>query len=96
MQLDNENDFIKCRSNEEVNDLISTHNLDFTFLTKTWLDRNGAVVLIETASPNFKLIQTTRSDKRGNAIAAVFSSIYSCKEIPPWGIHVFLNTLVYR
>lgn len=72
-----------------VNDLISNHNLDFTLLTETWLDRNGTVALIETAPPNFKFIQTTRSDKRGGGIAAVFSDIYSCKEIPLGGIHVF-------
>lgn len=68
-----------------VNDLISTHNLDITLLTETWLDRNGTVALIETAPPNFKFLQTTRTEKRGGGIAAVLSDSYSCKEIPPFG-----------
>lgn len=68
-----------------VNDLISTHNLDITLLTETWLDRNGTVALIETAPPNFKFLQTTRTEKRGSGIAAVLSDSYSCKEIPPFG-----------
>lgn len=51
---------------------MSTHNLNFISLTETWLDKNGAITLFETAPPNFCFIHTIRSDKRGGGIAAVF------------------------
>ncbi len=64
-----------------INELISSHSLDFTLLTETWLDINGAATLIETVPLNFSFFHTTRNDRRGGGIAAVFSDIYGCKEV---------------
>ena len=40
-----------------INDLISTHDLDFLLLTETWLNEaNSAVTLIESAPPNYDFL----------------------------------------
>ncbi len=59
-----------------INDLITTNNLDFMFLTETWLEDNcSATVLTETAPPNFNFI----SVRRGGGVAALFKDVYQCK-----------------
>lgn len=39
-----------------INDLVSEHKLDFIFLTETWLNSDGASLLIEASPPNYSFI----------------------------------------
>lgn len=56
-----------------INNLISSYNLDFMFLTETWLDKNtGNVVLTESAPPNYKFESETRENKKGGGVCAIF------------------------
>lgn len=64
-----------------VNDLISTHQLDFLFLTETWLENDcNATVLIETAPPCFNFFNVSRVGKRGGGVAALFQDTFECKQ----------------
>ena len=62
-----------------INDLISENKLDFIFLTETWLQSDGASLLIETSPPNYNFIHSTREGKRGGGLAAIFSDTFKCK-----------------
>ena len=65
-----------------VNDLITTSQLDYMFLTETWLEQNNsATVLIETAPPNYNFFDVCRSGKRGGGVAAVFKNAFQEKQI---------------
>ncbi len=66
----------------EINDLITTNNLDFMFLIETWLEDNcSATVLTETAPPNFNFISVCRTVRRGGGVAALFKDVYQCKQV---------------
>jgi len=55
-----------------INDLICAYNLDFLFLTETWLDlANNASALIESAPPNYNFMSSIRSNKKGGGIATI-------------------------
>ncbi|KAL0151420.1 hypothetical protein M9458_053206, partial [Cirrhinus mrigala] len=67
--IDNLNLFLNIRSLKNkcflINDLITTYNLDFMFLTETWLEDNcSATVLNETAPPNFTFMSVCRAVRR--------------------------------
>ena len=56
-----------------INSLISSYNLDFMFLTETWLDKNtGNAVLIESSPPHYTFESETRQNQRGGGICAIF------------------------
>lgn len=62
-----------------INNLISSYNLDFMFLTETWLDKNtGNAVLTESAPPNYKLESETRENKKGGGVCAILHIIWLC------------------
>ena len=63
-----------------INDLISTNNLDFLFLTETWLDSvNHNITLIESAPPNYLFLGVNRENRRGGGIATIFKDSFHCK-----------------
>lgn len=66
-----------------VNDIISSYNLDFMFLTETWLtEDSSATILNETAPEKFGYLTTCRSGRKGGGVAALFKDIYiSAKKI---------------
>lgn len=56
-----------------INNLISSCNLDFMFLTETWLDTDtGNAVLIESSPPNYTFESETRKNLRGGGVCAIF------------------------
>lgn len=56
-----------------ISNFISSYNLDFMFLTETWLDsRTGNTVLIESTPPNFKFLSETRKNKKGGGVCTFF------------------------
>ena len=65
-----------------INDFIIKRNLDFMFLTETWLnENNSASVLIETAPPNFHFISSVRELRKGGGVATLFKDVYQCKQL---------------
>lgn len=65
-----------------VNDIISSNNLDFMFLTETWLDTgNCSTTLIETAPPNYLFLNSVREGRKGGGIAALFNSEFVCSQM---------------
>ena len=65
-----------------INDFIIKHNLDFMFLTETWLDHNNsAAVLIESAPPNFSFMSENRVNKKGGGVAILFNDSFQCTQI---------------
>lgn len=65
-----------------INDFIIKQNLDFMFLTETWLDQdNTAAVLIETTSPNFSSMSEARVHKKGGGVAILFNDSLQCKQM---------------
>ena len=60
--------------------MISSCELDFLFITETWLDiDNQKQILIESAPPNFKTLDVVRSHKKGGGIASFFRDNFNCK-----------------
>lgn len=65
-----------------VNDMIMTYNLDFLFLSETWLtEYNCNAILNEAAPTNFSFINKCRGGKKGGGVAVIFKSVFQCKEI---------------
>ncbi len=66
----------------QINDLITTNNLDCMFLNETWLeDTCSATVLNETAPPNFNFTSVCRTVSMCGGGAALFKDVYQCKQI---------------
>uniref|UniRef100_A0A3B3HFB5 Reverse transcriptase domain-containing protein n=1 Tax=Oryzias latipes TaxID=8090 RepID=A0A3B3HFB5_ORYLA len=62
-----------CNKSFLINNLISSFNLDFMFLTETWLDKNtGNIVLVESTPPNYKHESEIRENKKGGGVSALF------------------------
>ena len=65
-----------------INDFINEHNLDFMFLTETWLSQdNSAAVLIESTPPNYSFFSEARVHKRGGGVATLFKDSFQCKNM---------------
>ena len=47
------------------------------FLTETWLDSRGTLTLTD----NFEFLNIFRSDRRGGGVAALFSGMFSCRQL---------------
>ena len=63
-----------------INDFITKHNLDFMFLTETWLDQSN-VALIESAPPNYNFVSEPRLHKKGGGVATLFRDCFQCKQM---------------
>ena len=65
-----------------INDFITSHNLDFLFLTETWLDnKNSAAIVIEATPPNFNTFTVSRDGKKGGGVAALYRNKFQCKQV---------------
>ncbi len=64
-----------------VNDIIMTYNLDFLLLSETWLTECSCDTILNEAAPkNFSFMKKCRSGKKGGGVAAIFKSLFQCKE----------------
>ena len=64
-----------------INDFITEHNLDFMFLTETWIEQNNsAAVLIESTPPNFSFMSQERMHKKGGGVAILFNDSIQCRK----------------
>lgn len=78
-----------------INDYIVQHNLDFMFLTETWLSQdNGAAALIESAPPNFSFISEARVNKKGGGVAILFNENFQCRRMSYGNFRSFENAAV--
>ena len=65
-----------------INDFITEHNLDFMFLTETWLDQNNSTaVLVESTPPNYSFISEARVNRRGGGVAVLFKNSFQFKKL---------------
>lgn len=65
-----------------INNLITSHNLDFMLLTETWLDSiTGAAALSESVPARFNFMNVARADRKGGGLAALFRVAFQCKQL---------------
>ena len=65
-----------------VNDVIMTYDLDFLLLSETWLTECSCCAILNEAAPtHFSFMNKCRTGKKGGGIAAIFKSVFQCKEI---------------
>ena len=64
-----------------LRDFFSSHNLDFLFLTETWLKSNDNVVMNAMCPTNCKFISDPRPSGKGGGLAAVFKQQFSCSSV---------------
>ena len=65
-----------------VNDVIVTYDLDFLLLSETWLTECSCCAILNEAAPtNFSFMNKCRTGKKGGGVAAIFKSVFQCKEI---------------
>ena len=65
-----------------IHDFITSRNLDFLFLTETWLDnKNSAAIVIEATPPNFNSFNVSRDGKKGGGVVALYRNKFQCKQV---------------
>ena len=65
-----------------VNDVIMTYDLDFLLLSETWLTECSCCAILNEAAPtNISFMNKCRTGKKGGGVAAIFKSVFQCKEI---------------
>lgn len=64
-----------------LNDLISTHDLDFLMLTETWLKPGDNSAFSELLPPGYSFLSTPRVSSQGGGLASVFKHL-SCRLLP--------------
>ena len=62
-----------------LNDLITSHKLDFLILTETWLKTGDCSHLIELCPPQYSYFNSPRSTGRGGGLAVAYSNLFKCK-----------------
>lgn len=53
-----------------INDIISEHNLDFMFLTETWLSVDGTAMMSEKCPPGYNYFYSIMEGKKGGRLAS--------------------------
>ncbi|KAF7649941.1 hypothetical protein LDENG_00133700, partial [Lucifuga dentata] len=64
-----------------LNDFISSHNIDFLFLTETWLRVGDLSSFIELCPPNYSFFNSPRLNGHGGGLAVFFREHFSCSFI---------------
>ena len=65
-----------------INDFITEHNLDFMFLTETWLDQNNSTAaLIESTPPNYSFLSEARVNRRGGGVAVLLKNSFQFRRL---------------
>ncbi|KAL6461735.1 hypothetical protein MHYP_G00298800 [Metynnis hypsauchen] len=61
-----------------INDFISSQELDFLFLTETWLKAGENHQLVELCPENYQYLNSPRTCGRGGGVAAVYRNSIKC------------------
>lgn len=64
-----------------LNDFFSSNNLDFLFITETWLTPDDRTSLSELCPTNCKYLSCPRTFSRGGGVAVIFRNLFSCKPL---------------
>ncbi len=65
-----------------LNDLFLFHELDFLFVTETWLNVGETTPLSELSPPGCSFFSTPRSFGRGGGLTVVFKDRFKCRLLP--------------
>ena len=59
-----------------------TYDLDLLLLSETWLTECSCCAILNEAAPtNFSFMNKCLTGKKGGGVAAIFKSVFQCKEI---------------
>lgn len=64
-----------------LHDFYKSHNLQFIFLTETWMRESELAPLTELCPPNTSFLSTPRLTGRAGGMASVYSDAFKCKQI---------------
>lgn len=63
-----------CKHSVMIKDLIVRQDLDFLWLTETWLIDSSAAILDELSPVGYQLLYVHRAGKRGGGVAVICST----------------------
>ncbi len=63
-------------------DFFSSNNLDFLFVTETWLTPEDRASLSELCPTNSNYLSCPRTFSRGGGVAVIFKNVFSCRPLP--------------
>lgn len=81
----------RCLANKTfiLNNLFFSHEMDFLFVTETWLNAGGMTLLSELPPPGCSFFSTPRSVGRDGGLAVIFKDKFKCRLLP--SLIVLLN-----
>ena len=65
-----------------LNNLITSEQIDFMFLTETWLKESDGSQIVELCPPSHQCLSLPRQNGRGGGVALVFNKYFKCQLIP--------------
>ena len=65
-----------------LNDVITSHELDFLFVTETWLSIGDLSPFTDLCPPQWGFLNSPRISGRGGGLATIFKNVFNCKIIP--------------
>lgn len=77
-----------------LNDLFLSHEIDFLFVTETWLNAGEMTSLSELSPPGCSFFSTPRSVGRGRGLAVVFKDKFKCRLSPSASFSSFESRLI--
>ena len=72
-----------------LNDFFLSHEIDFLFVTETWLNTGEMTSLSELSPPGCSFFSTPRSVGRGGGLAVVFNDKFKCRLSPSASFSTF-------
>ena len=78
-----------------LNDFIFSAELDFMFLTESWLQPGDHCKLIELCPPDFDCISQPRVFGRGGGLVTVYKKQHKCTQIP-WNVFSSFEVLLLK
>jgi len=64
-----------------LNDLFTSHFLDFLFVTETWLKQGDLMPLAEIAPPDCAFFSSPWASGHGGGVATIFKNCFKCKSV---------------
>ena len=65
-----------------LNDMVTSHNLNFLFLTETWLNVGDLSPFGDLCPPNFAFLNSPRTSGRGGGLATIYNNCFKCRLLP--------------